>query len=100
MGDLWRIVSEVDLYGSAEAAERALALFFVSREQVYGPRNPNIEDTDLDLDALDHQNDFVDAPCGPRPEGTLACQGDDYLQRRARRVVQPKSTPMRAAKLL
>lgn len=61
MDEFWRVVSEVDLYGSTEAAEKALALYFVLREQVYGPRNPNIEKDDLDLEVMDHQNDFVDA---------------------------------------
>lgn len=61
MDDFWRVVSEVDLYGSAEAAEKALALYQVLRDQVYEPRDPNVEDLDYDLGAMERLNDFVDA---------------------------------------
>lgn len=60
MGAFWRVVSEVDLYGSANAAEKARALYFVLQTQVYGA-HPNIEDDDLELAVMDHQNDFVNA---------------------------------------
>lgn len=61
MDGFWRIVGDVDLYGSAEAAEKAQALYFVLHEQMYGTRNPNIEDADRDLEAGDRHNEFVNA---------------------------------------
>lgn len=59
MDEFWRVVSEVDLYGSAEAAEKALALYQELSDQVYGPRNPNVEDADLDLTVMDRHYEFV-----------------------------------------
>jgi hypothetical protein len=83
MEDFWRVVSEVDLYGSAEAAEKALGLYFVLHTQVYGPHNPNIEDADRDLEVMDRQNDFVDAaradlglPARWPPRPTLTFNGE------------------------
>ena len=61
MDGFWRIVGDVDLYGSTEAAEKAQALYFVLHEHLYGPRNPNIEDADRDLEAGDRHNEFVNA---------------------------------------
>ncbi len=61
MGEFWRVVSGVDLYGSAEAAEKALALYQVLSDQVYGPRDPNVEDLDYDVSAMERLNDFVDS---------------------------------------
>lgn len=59
MDEFWRVVSEVDLYGSTGAAEKALALYQELRDQVYEPRNPNIEDADLDVTAFDRHYEFV-----------------------------------------
>lgn len=61
MDGFWRIVGDVDLYGSAEVAEKAQALYFELHQQTYGPRNPNIEDADHDLEAGDRHNEFVNA---------------------------------------
>lgn len=61
MNGFWRIVGDVDLYGSAESAEKAQALYFVLHQQMYGPRTPNIEDADRDLEAGDRHNEFVNA---------------------------------------
>ncbi len=61
MDGFWRIVGDVDLYGSAEAAEKAQALYLELHEQMYGPHNPNIEDADRDLQAGDRHTQFVNA---------------------------------------
>jgi hypothetical protein len=61
MDDFWRVISEVDLYGGTEAAEKALTLYQVLRSQVYERRNPNVEDLDYDLDAIEHHNEFLNA---------------------------------------
>ena len=61
MDDFWRVVTEVDLYGSANAAEKALALYQALSDQVYKPPNPNVENLDYEIDAMERQNDFVDA---------------------------------------
>lgn len=40
MDGSWRIVGDVDLDGSTEAAEKAQMVYFALCEEVYGPRNP------------------------------------------------------------
>ncbi|WP_185994851.1 hypothetical protein [Nocardioides campestrisoli] len=61
MEEFWRVVSEVDLYGSTDAAQKARDLYYVLRTQVYETRNPDVEDDDLDIEVSDFQNDFVEA---------------------------------------
>lgn len=61
MNGFWRLVGDVDLYGSAEAAEKAAALYVLLNDRIFGPSNPSIEDTDLDLEAGDRYNEFVNA---------------------------------------
>lgn len=61
MDGFWRIVGDVDLYGNAEAADKAQALYFELHEQMYGTHNPSIENADLDLEAGDRHNEFVNA---------------------------------------
>lgn len=59
MDDFWRAVSEVDLHGSTEAGEKALAVYLELRKQVYGPRSRDDSDDDLDLTAFDRHYEFV-----------------------------------------
>lgn len=61
MNDFWRVLSEVDLYGSAEAGKKALDLYMAMRKLVYGPHRTADDGEDAFVTAVERHRDFVQA---------------------------------------